>query len=130
MRKSLMKAAEIFAKDSYCKRNQVGAVIALEGRVMSTGFNGTPSGTLHDCEKDQTTHWYVLHAEANAILFAARKGIPTEGTSLYVTMSPCKDCSKLILQAGIKEVFYKEAYRDTTGIDFLKENDVHVKRIK
>jgi len=127
--KRLMEIAEVLSKESYANRNKVGAVLSKDNRIISTGYNGTPSGMNNQCEDNESkTHWFVLHAEANAILFAAKHGIKTDGASLHVTMSPCRECSKLILQAGIKEVYYHDEYRDSSGIDFLKENNIKVEK--
>lgn len=126
---SLMKTASVWGEMSYCKRAQVGAVLAKDGRVISTGFNGTPTGFKNECEQDDKTHWYTIHAEMNAILFAAKNGISTDGSTLYVTLSPCRECSKLILQAGIKRVIYKKEYYIKDGIDFLKLNGISVSQL-
>ena len=107
-------------QESHCERRQVGAIIARENRIISTGYNGTPVGLDNKCEDTQgTTKRSVIHAEANAILFAAKHGVALEGTTLYVTTSPCIECAKMIVQSGIKRVWYSEAYKDTTGLDLL-----------
>lgn len=127
----LMDTAKRVAKESYCKRMQVGAIITKHDRIQSSGYNGMPKGLLNDCEDfENKTHTEVLHAEANAILFAAREGIPLLGTTLYVTMSPCIECSKMILQSGITTVIYNDKYRCTKGIDLLKRAGVTVKQFK
>jgi len=217
----MMKTAEVWAEQSKCIRAKVGAVIAKEGRIISVGYNGTPTGYSkkikeicnccggtgyefkyecaccfgkgyiivpykYDCEKEQevlvskccgaelienkeekkvfcskcrkkvgiidfandnsdnyrlvgdfeikkelkTNHDIVIHAELNAILFCAKNGLPTKNTTLYVTLSPCHNCAKHIIQAGIKRVVYKEEYRDTSGLEFLKENGVKVERLQ
>lgn len=119
--------ASEWATLSCCKRKKVGALIVKEGTIISDGFNGTPRGFLNDCEDvDNKTHWYVLHAEANAILKVAKSSQSTDGSTLYVTYSPCKECSKLIIQAGIKQVFYVEEYRDTSGLKILREAGIAV----
>jgi len=125
-----MKMAKEWGKLSYCKRKKVGALIVKNRRIISDGYNGTPSGFENQCE-DETgkTKWHVLHAEANAISKVAASTQNSEGASLYVTLSPCKECSKLIYQAGIKQVFFIEAYSDTTGLDFLKKAGVSVQQI-
>lgn len=165
----MMDTAIIWAKQSYCKRRKVGAILAKDGRIISNGYNGTVSGEDNNCEEYVTscfkcgkkikldypgptkvvcecggTSSYneefleehkssffkskdsVIHAEANAILFAAKNGISTNGCTLYVTLSPCIECSKMIIQSGIKKVVYLSKYRDTTGIDFLINNGIQV----
>ncbi len=122
-----LKMATEWAKLSYCKRRQVGALIVKDKMIISDGYNGTPSGFENICEDDEgLTKWYVLHAEANAITKVAHSTQSAEGASLYVTLSPCKECSKLILQTGIKRVVYSRKYRDSSGVDFLKETGVEV----
>lgn len=122
----LRMAAE-WARLSHCQRKKVGAIIVKNGMIISDGYNGTPSGFDNCCEDaNGLTHWYVLHAEANAITKVAKSTNDANGATLYLTMSPCKDCSKLILQAGIKRVVYSNAYKDPAGIDFLKEAGVSV----
>mgnify|MGYP003299526191 FL=1 len=113
--------ARIWAENSYCQRRQVGAIIVKDQMIISDGFNGTPSGFENICE-DETgvTKPYVLHAEANAITKVARSNNSSDGSTLYVTASPCLECAKLIIQAGIKRVVYNELYRITDGIDLLK----------
>ncbi|HFX17671.1 MAG TPA: dCMP deaminase family protein [Flavobacteriales bacterium] len=126
-----MKMAKEWSQLSYCKRKKVGALIVKDKRIISDGYNGTPSGFENVCEDDQNqTKWHVLHAEANAISKVAASTQNSNGASLYVTLSPCKECSKLIYQAGIKKVFYTEAYSDTTGLEFLKKAGVSVIQIK
>jgi len=115
---------------SCCRRKKVGALIVKDGTIISDGFNGTPRGFSNDCEDaNGETYWYVLHAEANAILKVAKSTQNTEGSTLYVTYSPCKDCSKLIIQAGIKRVVYREEYRDLAGVKILKEAGIDVIRL-
>ncbi|NPA42469.1 MAG: dCMP deaminase family protein [Chlorobi bacterium] len=125
-----LRMAREWARLSYCKRKQVGALIVKDGMIISDGFNGTPSGFENVCE-DETgkTKWYVLHAEANAITKVARSTQSAEGATLYVTVSPCRECSKLIFQSGIKRVVYHEPYKDESGLDFLKRAGVEVVRI-
>jgi len=125
-----MKMAHEWRKLSYCERKKVGALIVKDKRIISDGYNGTPSGFENVCE-DETgmTKWHVLHAEANAISKVAASTQNSNGASLYVTLSPCKECSKLIYQAGIKKVFYTEAYKDTTGLEFLQKAGVEVIQI-
>jgi len=125
-----MKMAHEWGKLSYCKRKKVGALIVKDRRIISDGYNGTPSGFENVCEDEEgKTKWHVLHAEANAISKVAASTQNSEGANLYVTLSPCKECSKLIYQAGIKKVFYTQAYNDTTGLDFLKKAGVQVIQI-
>lgn len=122
-----LKMATEWSTLSCCKRKKVGALIVKDGMIISDGFNGTPKGFPNDCEDSlDNTHWYVLHAEANAILKVARSTQSTDGASLYVTYSPCKECSKLIIQSGIKLVIYNEEYRDLSGIKILKEAGIAV----
>tara|TARA_A100001011_G_C14274037_1_gene828310 strand:- start:1627 stop:2058 length:432 start_codon:yes stop_codon:yes gene_type:complete len=126
-----MNMAQEWAKLSHCKRKQVGALIVKEGMIISDGYNGTPSGFDNNCEEDtEETKWYVLHAEANAILKCAKHGQSCQGADLYLTLSPCKDCSKLIYQSGIKRVIYRTVYKDYSGIDFLKEAGVETHHLK
>ncbi len=116
-----IRMAKIWAENSYCQRRKVGALIVKDKMIISDGFNGTPSGFENICEDDDgLTKPYVLHAEANAITKIARSGNNSDGATLYVTASPCIECAKLIVQAGIKRVVYSEQYRLTDGIDLLK----------
>jgi dCMP deaminase len=120
-----MKMAEEWAKLSHCTRKNVGALIVKDKMIIADGYNGSPSGFPNECENDEgQTHWYVLHAEANAITKLARSHNSAEGSTLYITLSPCRDCAKLILQAGIKRVVYKSAYKDTSGVDFLTKSSI------
>ena len=115
---------------SYCERRKVGALIVKDRMIISDGYNGTPTGMENICEDEEKyTKWYVLHAEANAIMKVASSTQSCSGATLYVTLSPCKDCSKLIYQAGIVRVVYIDQYKDTTGIDFLKDAGVEVVQI-
>ncbi len=126
-----LRMAEEWGKLSYCKRKQVGSLIVKDNTIISDGYNGTPSGYLNDCEnEDGDTQWYVLHAEANAILKVAKSTQSSEGATLYITLSPCKECSKLIIQSGIKRVVYSEKYKDTSGVDFLDEYGIDIMHIK
>ena len=106
---------------SHCVRSKVGAVLVKDGNIISFGYNGTPSGMDNSCEEDNVTFPHVIHAECNAILKAAKTGNSVDGSTLYLTLSPCLDCSKLILQSAIKRVVYLNQYRNTQGIDFLKQ---------
>jgi len=122
-----LKMAMEWAKLSHCKRKQVGALIVKDRMIISDGFNGTPSGFDNCCEdEDGLTKWEVLHAEANAILKVASSTQSCHGATLYITLSPCIHCSKLIHQAGIKRVVYGKAYRDLEGVDFLKKAGVEL----
>ena len=125
-----LRMAKEWSRLSYCKRKQVGALIVKDGMIISDGYNGTPSGFENVCEDDEGyTEWYVLHAEANAITKMARSTQSSEGATLYVTVSPCRECSKLIFQAGIKRVVYLEKYKDDSGLKFLEKAGVEVKQI-
>ena len=106
---------------SHCVRSKVGAVLVKDGNIISFGYNGTPSGMDNSCEEDNVTFPHVIHAECNAILKAAKTGNSVDGSTLYLTLSPCLDCSKLILQSAIKRVVYLNQYRNPQGIDFLKQ---------
>jgi len=124
---ALIKTAEIWADLSRCERSKVGAVIARNGRIIATGYNGTPPGYDNKCEDcNGHTRPEVLHAEENAIVFCARHGLPTEGCDLYTSLSPCPGCAKMIAAAGIKRVFYKTQYRDPMGIELLEKLNVEV----
>lgn len=129
--KAYLRIAKEWSLLSYCKRKQVGAIIVRDRMIISDGYNGTPSGFENCCEDEQgLTNWYVLHAEANAILKVASSTQTCEGATLYITLSPCKECSKLIHQSGIKRVVYQMGYRDTSGIDFLEKAGVEVSQIE
>ena len=122
-----LRMARIWAENSYCKRRQVGAIVVKDQRIISDGYNGTPSGFENICEDDtNTTKPYVLHAEANAIAKRARSANNSDGATLYVTASPCIECAKLIIQAGIKRVVYGEKYRLEDGINLLKRANINV----
>ena len=125
-----LKMAETWGKLSYCKRRQVGAIIVKNRMIISDGYNGTPTGFENVCEdEDNYTKWYVLHAEANAILKVASSTQSCDGATLYVTLSPCRECSKLIHQSGISRVVFSEAYKDLSGVEFLKKAGVIVNQI-
>lgn len=120
-----LRMARIWSENSYCKRRQVGALVVKDKMIISDGYNGTPSGFENVCEDDNNiTKPYVLHAEANAITKLARSGNNSDGSTLYVTASPCIECAKLIIQAGIKRVVYGEKYRLSDGIDLLKRANI------
>lgn len=125
-----LKMALQWAKLSYCKRKQVGAIIVKNRMIISDGYNGTPSKFENICEdKNGNTKWYVLHAEANAILKVAKSTQSCDGSTLYVTLSPCKECSKIIHQAGIKRVVYYDTYKDNNGLYFLSRAGIKIKKI-
>lgn len=126
-----LRMARIWAENSYCTRRQVGAIIVNDSMIISDGFNGTPSGFENVCEDSAgITKPYVLHAEANAITKVARSNNSSEGATLYVTASPCLECSKLIIQAGIKRVVFNEMYRITDGLDILRRAGIQVDYIE
>ena len=152
-----MQMAYQIAKLSYAKRKRVGCIIVKDNQVISTGYNGTPHGFKNDCEEIQTrkvendnhkkvleekgydchdgccskevTKRVVLHAESNALAKVSKSTLSSDGADMYITMSPCFDCAKLIIQSGIKKVFYSESYRDTSGIDILEEAGIEVKEV-
>ena len=122
-----LRMARIWSENSYCKRRQVGALVVKDKMIISDGYNGTPSGFENICEDDNdVTKPYVLHAEANAITKIARSGNNSEGATLYVTDSPCIECAKLIIQAGIRRVIFARSYRLTDGIDLLRRAGIEV----
>jgi dCMP deaminase len=126
-----MRMALEWAKLSHCERKQVGALIVKDRMIISDGFNGSPSGFENDCEDDEgNTKWYVLHAEANAILKVASSSQSCKGSTLYITLSPCKECSKLIHQSGIKRVVYSQEYKDVSGLKFLDKAGVETMHLK
>ena len=128
--KAYLRIAKEWGQLSYCKRKQVGAIIVKDRMIISDGYNGTPTGFDNCCEDEEgLTRWDVLHAEANAILKVARSTQSCEGATLYITLSPCKECSKLIHQSGIKRVVYQNGYRDDSGIQFLKKAGVIIEHI-
>ena len=126
-----LKMAEIWAQNSYCKRRKVGALLLKDKMIISDGYNGTPSGFENECEDEENkTKTYVLHAEANAITKVAKSGNSSLGATLYVTSSPCIECSKLIIQAGIKRVVFTNNYRLEDGINLLKRANIEVEQIE
>lgn len=128
--KAYLRIAKEWSRLSYCKRKQVGAIIVKDRMIISDGYNGTPSGFENCCEDENNlTKWYVLHAEANAILKVAGSTQSCEGATLYITLSPCKECSKLIHQSGITRVVYHEGYKDDSGLEFLKKAGVEIELI-
>jgi len=125
-----LKMAKEWSELSHCERKKVGALIVKNGMIISDGYNGTPSGYDNCCETENwETHWYTIHAESNAILKCARWGHSCEGATLYLTHSPCKDCSKSVLQSGIKRVVYIEDYKDLEGVNFLINSGIQVEKI-
>ena len=129
--KAYLRMAKEWSKLSLCNRKQVGAIIVKDRMIISDGYNGTPTGFENYCEdEDGYTKWYVLHAEANAILKVAASTQSCKGATLYITLSPCKECSKLIHQAGIIRVVYSQAYKDTSGLDFLKKAGIELEFIE
>ncbi|MCD8209137.1 MAG: dCMP deaminase family protein [Bacteroidales bacterium] len=128
---SYMEMASVWAKNSYCKRRQVGALLVKDRMIISDGYNGTPSGFENVCEDENgVTKPYVLHAEANAITKVAKSGNSSEGATLYVTAAPCIECSKLIIQAGIRRVVYRDEYRVTDGIDLLARAGILCEKVE
>ena len=122
-----LRMAAIWAENSYCKRRQVGCLLVKDKMIISDGYNGTPTGFENDCETpDNRSKAYVLHAEANAITKVAKSSNSSDGSTLYVTDSPCIECSKLIIQAGIRRVIYAREYRLTDGIDLLRRAGIEV----
>lgn len=122
-----LRMAREWGKLSYCERKQVGAIIVKDKMIISDGYNGTPTGFENVCEDEKGyTKWYVLHAEANAILKVASSTQSCKGATLYITLSPCQECSKLIHQAGIKRVVYVNAYKDVSGVKFLEKAGVDI----
>ena len=129
--KAYLRIAKEWGKLSHCKRKQVGALIVKDRMIISDGYNGTPTGFENPCEDEEGyTKWYVLHAEANAILKVASSTQSCKGATLYITLSPCKECSKLIHQAGIVRVVYEKAYRDDSGLQFLEKAGIDLKLIE
>lgn len=126
-----MKIAYEIASQSYCERRKVGAVIVKDGQIISDGYNGTPSGFDNCCEIDpDTTKPEVLHAEANALAKVGKSTNSSEGSTMYITLSPCYECAKLLIQFGINEVYYCEEYRDLKGVELLKTKGIKVEQIK
>ena len=128
--KAYLRIANEWGKLSYCERKKVGAVIVKDRMIISDGFNGTPTGFENPCEDEKGyTKWYVLHAEANAISKVASSTQSCSGATLYITLSPCKECSKLIHQAGIKRIVYQLDYKDNSGLQFLEKAGVEIEQI-
>jgi dCMP deaminase len=143
---TMLKTANDWAKMSSCERRKVGAIISRESRIVSNGYNGTVSKSDNCCEEKCTqcngkgcekcngkgiiSKNTVVHAEANAILFAAKEGISLNGCTIYITLSPCVECAKMIIQSGIKRVYYENKYKDLNGVKFLKDNNIHIEELK
>lgn len=128
---SYLEMASVWAKNSYCVRRKVGAIIVKDRMIISDGYNGTPAGFENVCEDDNgLTKPYVLHAEANAITKVAKSGNSSLGSTMYVTAAPCVECAKLIIQAGIRRVVYKDDYRVSDGIDLLRRAGVEVEKFE
>lgn len=126
-----LKMAKVWSENSHCKRNQVGCLIVNNRTIISDGYNGTPSGFPNECEDcDNETLNSVIHAEANAITKLAKSTNSANGATLYVTLSPCFDCAKLIIQAGIKKIVYSEIYRKKDSFDLLKQAEIEIKYLK
>jgi len=125
-----LKMALEWAKLSHCKRRQVGALIVKDKMIISDGYNGTPTGFENVCEDDENyTKWYVLHAEANAIMKVSASTQSSKGATLYITLSPCRECSKLIFQSGITRLVYNKEYKDTSGLDFLQKSGIEITHV-
>ncbi|GAB1474745.1 dCMP deaminase family protein [Bacteroidota bacterium] len=125
--KSYLDMAEVWSRNSYCKRRQVGALLVKERMIISDGYNGTPAGFDNVCEDEEgKTYPYVLHAEANAITKVAKSGNSSIGATMYVTTSPCLECAKLIIQAGITRLVYRNKYHRTDGVDLLSKAGIEV----
>ena len=129
--KAYLRMAREWAKLSYCHRKQVGAIIVKDRMIISDGYNGTPTGFENFCEDEEGyTKWHVLHAEANAILKVAASTQSSKGATLYITLSPCQNCSKLIHQAGIIRVVYSKSYKDLSGVKFLEQAGIEVVHVE
>lgn len=128
---SYLKMASEWSENSCCHRKKVGALIVKDQMIISDGYNGTPTGFTNDCEDaNGNTQWFVLHAEANAITKLSKSTQSAEGSTLYLTVSPCRECCKLIIQSGIKRIIYKEEYRDISGLTILKEAGISVFKLE
>lgn len=125
--RAYLRMAQEWAALSHCKRKQVGAILVKDGMIISDGYNGAPSGFDNCCEDENgDTFWYVLHAEANALMKVAKSNNSARNSTLYITLSPCKECSKLVLQAGVRRLVYMKGYKDDSGIQFLRESGVEI----
>ena len=126
-----MGMAEIWSTNSYCKRKQVGVLIVKDGMIISDGFNGTPSGRDNCCEDENgETKWETIHAESNALMKLAKSANSSVGATLYTTLSPCRECAKLIMQAGIQRLVYRNQHSDPTGLDLLQQSGVQVVQLE
>lgn len=127
---TMLATAKLFGELSYCVKAKVGAVIAKDGRILATGYNGTVSGHDNCCEIEidgvLKTSPFTVHAEQNVLSYCAKNGIPTDGATMYITLSPCQLCAKLIVQAGIKRVVFLDLYKDTSGLKFLKDCNIEI----
>ncbi len=128
-KKKYMELAKLVSSFSYCSRKKVGCVIVRKNRVISTGYNGTVSGFENSCEINNVTKKEVLHAEANALLSCAKLGIKTNNSIAFVTMSPCVECSKIMIQSGVKKVVYEEEYKCTEGLELLRKSKIKIEQI-
>ena len=129
--KAYLRMAKTWSELSHCNRKKVGALIVKDRMIISDGYNGTPSGFDNDCEDEEgNTNWYVLHAEANAILKVAQSTHNCNGATLYLTLSPCKECSKLVVQSGIERVVFMMQYKDDSGIRFLRDAGIEIVQIE
>lgn len=129
--KAYLRMAQSWSQLSHCKRKQVGAIIVKDDMIISDGYNGSPSGFDNCCEDDNgNTHWYVLHAEANALLKVAKSTNNAKGATLYLTLSPCRECAKLVLQAGIKRLVFMNQYKDDGGVKFLRSAGIDIVQIE
>jgi len=129
--RAYLRMALEWANLSKCTRKQVGALLVKDGMIISDGYNGTPSGFENDCEDEAgDTFWYVLHAEANAIMKVAKSNNSARNSTLYITLSPCRECSKLILQAGIRRLVYTTGYKDDSGLNFLQDAGVDIVQLE
>ena len=129
--KAYLRMAREWAKLSHCVRKQVGAILVKDKVIISDGYNGTPTGFSNVCENEEgQTFWYVLHAEANAITKLSRTGNAAQNATLYITLSPCRDCAKLILQSGITRLVFQEKYRDEEGLEFLQGAKINIVQIE
>jgi dCMP deaminase len=129
--KAYLRMAREWAKLSHCVRKQVGAILVKDKVIISDGYNGTPTGFSNVCENQEgQTFWYVLHAEANAITKLARTGNAAQNATLYITLSPCRDCAKLILQSGITRLVFQEKYRDEEGLEFFQGAKINIVQIE
>jgi len=126
----LIQTAEVWSRASRCERSKVGCVIALESRIIATGFNGTLPGEDNCCEEHGGTKPTVMHAEQNALMFCAKHGLSTNGCSMYTTVSPCVDCAKMIVTAGISKVVYSEEYRDLNGLKLLEQFGIEINKLE